>query len=451
MAVTCVVKQNLAMKNSEIESLREALGVSPANVPLRLLLAGKLLQIGEIEESEAEYRKVLTFEKSSIAAKEGLIEVAFQKQRYSAVIVIAEELTAINKASERVQILFAKSLLRENSIADAQEIYEKLLKTNPSLNDEELDAQLRMPSFAPSKEEEEDFYEEENEGHFLMEKPKINFSDVGGMDHLKEEIGLKIIKPLEHADLYAAYGKKIGGGILLYGPPGCGKTYLAKATAGEINANFINVGINDILDMWVGKSEGNMRRIFEVARRNTPCVLFFDEVDALGASRSDMKNSAGRHVINQFLSELDGVDANNEGILVLGATNAPWHLDAAFRRPGRFDRIIFVPPPDQTSLEKIIALQVAGKPISDIDYRKVASKTKMYSGADIKALVDIAVEKKLQEAFKTGIPGPIATKDLLEAVKLHKPTTSDWFNTAKNYALFANESGLYDEILKYIK
>ena len=122
------------------------------------------------------------------------------------------------------------------------------------------------------------------------------------------------------------------------------KTFLARATAGEINASFISVGISDILDMWVGRSEGNMQRVFEIARRNTPCVLFFDEVDALGASRSDMKNSASRHVINQFLSELDGVEADNDGILVLGATNAPWHLDSAFRRPGRFDRDYFCTP-----------------------------------------------------------------------------------------------------------
>ena len=176
--------------------------------------------------------------------------------------------------------------------------------------------------------------------------PRSASATSGGMDALKDEIRMKIIHPLTHPELYAAYGKSVGGGILMYGPPGCGKTYLARATAGEVHAGFMAVGINDVLDMWIGSSERNLHEVFEQARGNTPCVLFFDEVDALGASRSDMRHSAGRQLINQFLSELDGVQASNDGVLILAATNAPWHLDTAFRRPGRFDRILFVPPPD---------------------------------------------------------------------------------------------------------
>ena len=197
----------------------------------------------------------------------------------------------------------------------------------------------------------------------FLKKPTINFNDVGGMENVKKEISLKIIKPLEHADLYKAYGKKIGGGILLYGPPGCGKTHLAKATAGEINAKFINVGINEILDMWIGSSERNLHEIFETARKNKPCVIFIDEIDALGANRNDVNKTAGRTVINQFLAELDGIDSNNDGILVLGATNAPWYLDPAFRRPGRFDRIIFVSPPDQEAKASIYNILLKGQAV----------------------------------------------------------------------------------------
>src|SRR5690606_20002509 len=123
--------------------------------------------------------------------------------------------------------------------------------------------------------------------HDSIERPTIGFADVGGMDALKEEIRLKIIYPLEHRELYEAYGKSIGGGILMYGPPGCGKTHLARATAGEIKAGFIAVGISEVLDMWIGSSERNLHQLFQEARDNKPCVLFFDEVDALGARRSD--------------------------------------------------------------------------------------------------------------------------------------------------------------------
>src|SRR5690606_29954670 len=129
-------------------------------------------------------------------------------------------------------------------------------------------------------------------------------------------------------------------------PPGCGKTHLARATAGEISAGFISVGISDVLDMWIGSSERNLHELFAGARANKPCVLFFDEVDALGSRRSDLQHSHARHLINQFLAEMDGIDANNDGLLILAATNSPWHVDPAFRRPGRFDRILFVPPPD---------------------------------------------------------------------------------------------------------
>jgi SpoVK/Ycf46/Vps4 family AAA+-type ATPase len=156
-------------------------------------------------------------------------------------------------------------------------------------------------------------------------------------------------------------------------------------------------------------------------------------------------------VINQFLSELDGVRSSNEGVLILAATNAPWHLDSAFRRPGRFDRILFVPPPDAEARAAILRLLCRGKPVEDIDYDHLAKKTENFSGADLMAVVDVAIEKKLAEAMKVGIPKPLTTKDLASAAGGVKPSTKEWFSTARNYALYANEGGLYDDILKYMK
>ncbi|MBC7450438.1 MAG: ATP-binding protein, partial [Cytophagales bacterium] len=319
---------------------------------------------------------------------------------------------------------------------------------NPSLTDDELDANLRNANLPGM--ESDDFVAEVERNSLPVERPRITFEDIGGMEQVKEEINIKIIQPLQHAELYKAYGKKTGGGILLYGPPGCGKTHIARATAGQVNAQFMSVGINDILDMWIGGSEKNLHELFEVARRNTPCVLFFDEVDALGASRSDMKQSAGRHLINQFLSEMDGIDTNNDGLLILAATNSPWHLDPAFRRPGRFDRIIFVAPPDEEGRISILKILLKDKPVKDVDFGKVAKETKEYSGADLGALVDQSIEEKLRESFKSGNIEPITTKDLLNAVKKVIPSTKEWFTTARNYALYANEAGLYDDILKYL-
>ena len=204
--------------------------------------------------------------------------------------------------------------------------------------------------------------------------------------------------------------------------------------------------------MWMGNSEKNLHAVFEQARDNAPCVLFFDEVDALGSSRSDVKQSSMRHVINQFLAEMDGVQHTNEGVLILAATNAPWSIDSAFRRPGRFDRVVFVAPPDEAGRQEILKQHVKNKPAENsLDLQSVAKLTPEYSGADLKAVVDIATEAKLEESLQTGNIEKLATKDLQKAAKQHKATTHEWFSTARNYALYANESGLYDDILKYMK
>jgi SpoVK/Ycf46/Vps4 family AAA+-type ATPase len=227
---------------------------------------------------------------------------------------------------------------------------------------------------------------------------------------------------------------------------------LSKATAGEINANFIALGLHQILDMWIGNSEKNMHEVFQLARQNAPCVLFFDEVDALAADRRDFRQAnAGRTLINQFLAEFDGAEADNDGVLILGATNAPWHIDSAFRRPGRFDRTLFVPPPDEAARVSIIEVMSKKKPIGELDARALAKKTEQFSGADLKAVFDLATEEVLNEAMKTGKVVPLTTKDLIKAAGKHKPTTRAWFESARNYAMYANQAGFYDDVLKFLK
>ncbi|MEO8353173.1 MAG: ATP-binding protein, partial [Chthoniobacteraceae bacterium] len=300
--------------------------------------------------------------------------------------------------------------------------------------------------------EEEDGGDEHDSGSKpgAIEMPSLAFADVGGMETVKEEIRMKIIHPLKNPDLFRAYGKKIGGGVLLYGPPGCGKTLLARATAGEIKASFLSIGIHQILDMYLGNSEKQLHELFETARRHAPAVLFFDEVDALAADRNDLKRSAGRTLINQFLAELDGNVGNNEGILVLGATNAPWHLDPAFRRPGRFDRILFVPPPDEAARKAVVEIMARNKPVGRLDVAAVAKKTKDFSGADLKAVFDVATERCLARAMKEGRVIPLETDDFVRAAREVKPSTRAWFESAKNYAIYSNQSGFYDDVLEFL-
>lgn len=435
------------MDQDAIQNLREALQHSPDNVILRLHLANVLMQHTLYNEAETEYRTALSHDSTNGAAKFGLARAHYHQENYSTTVVIMEELANSRPNNIDYQLLYAKALLKEGSNAEAYEIYQRVLLLDNTRKDDELDTAFRHQAGAGGASDDDDEWDEDAVG---MERPSVDFDDVGGMAAVKEEIELKIIHPLKFPELYQAYGKKIGGGILLYGPPGCGKTHIARATAGQIDAKFINIGINDVLDMWIGQSERNMNEVFEIARANTPCVLFFDEVDALGASRTDMRGAANRQVINQFLAELDGVESNNEGVLILGATNAPWHLDPAFRRPGRFDRIIFVEPPDAESREHILKILLKDKPTEGIDYAAIAKKTKEYSGADLTAVLDVCIEEKLRASMKSGVPTPITTKDFMAAIKRHKPSTRDWFNSARNYALYANDSGLYDDILNYL-
>ena len=156
-------------------------------------------------------------------------------------------------------------------------------------------------------------------------------------------------------------------------------------------------------------------------------------------------------VVSQFLSEMDGFTQTNTGVLILGATNVPWAVDSAFRRPGRFDRVLFVPPPDGEARASILQIHLRDKPQEAIDYKQIIKKSDNFSGADVKAIVDQAIEIKLREAMKAGAPQPINTKDLLAALKTLKPTTREWFSTARNYAIYSNQGGIYDEVLKYLK
>jgi AAA+ superfamily predicted ATPase len=444
-----------------VNSLREALRFSPENIPLRQHLAKTLAGLGRYADAESEYRQALALAPENSELKLGLAQTYYQQGKSSHALVIVEDLVKAADPAGSTFVLYARLLASAGDERRAASMYRRGIESDPEAADEELATRLGIepddsPGFEESTVDEQGrqrgAWEEPGAGAVpAMERPKIGFSDVGGMDSIKEEIRLKIIYPLTHADLYKAYGKATGGGVLMYGPPGCGKTHLARATAGEIHARFLAIGINDILDMWIGNSEKNLHALFEQARANTPCVLFFDEVDALAGSRSDLKQGGARQLVNQFLAELDGIQASNDGLLILAATNAPWDLDAAFRRPGRFDRILFVPPPDEPARAEILRILCQGKPVDRLDFEQIARKSPDFSGADLKAVLDLAIEAKLREAIKDGIPRPLSTKDLVTAAKSIKPSTRDWFATARNYALYSNQSGLYDEILKHLK
>jgi transitional endoplasmic reticulum ATPase len=437
-----------------LDALRQAVRLAPDNLDLVEHLCRTLIALSKADEAVDHYRTALERRPGHYGLQLGLAESYWRSDRNSHALAIIETLIHGKSPTAAAWLLHARLMQAASDTRTAISSYREAIDIDPSVSEPELESLLGIdrPSDDPPQRMTWEGIDPQAEDDIdvEIERPNVKFKDVGGMESVKEDIRIKIIYPMQHADMYAAYGKKAGGGILMYGPPGCGKTLLARATAGEVESKFMSIGINDVLDMFIGNSEKNLHQLFEQARRNTPCVLFFDEVDALGASRSDMRKTGGRHLINQFLSELDGIEAKNDGLLCLAATNAPWHLDPAFKRPGRFDRMVFVPPPDEAARVEILQIALHGKPTDNIDHKKIASKTEYFSGADIRAIVDVAIEVKLRDAVKSGRPTPLSTNDLLTALKGQSATTHEWFATARNHALYSNEGSAYDPILKFL-
>jgi AAA+ superfamily predicted ATPase len=286
---------------------------------------------------------------------------------------------------------------------------------------------------------------------FDAERAGLTLADVAGMTEVKQRLEAAFLAPMRNPDLRRLYGKSLRGGLLLYGPPGCGKTFIARAVAGELGARFIAVSFADIIDMFVGQSERNIHELFEIARRNAPCVLFLDEVDAIGQKRSQLRNTPMRSAVNQLLLELDDIAGNNEGVFLLAATNHPWDVDSALRRPGRFDRTLLVLPPDSTAREGVFRYHLKDRPVVGIDLAKLARMTDGYSGADIAHICETAAERALLDSVRQGEPRMIGTPDLEAAATEVKPSLNAWFDTARNVALFANEGGTYDDLAAYLR
>lgn len=409
------------MTVDRVEGLRNALLDAPDNHVLRLLLAETLVDTGRPVEALAEYDQLLIAEQldaAGIVAGGRAALAAGRYDRAQAFVDAAGAAGLVNGISELKQELNASLGLQQMV---------QLVK--PGLDEEGLaqSPQLELDS-----------------------KPAVTFADVGGLEEIKKAVNRAIILPFQRHDLYEKYKRGAGGGVLLFGPPGCGKTLLARATAGECGLPFSNVRIEEILDPYFGASEGNLHDAFVQARRFAPCVLFLDELDAIAFARRKHSGSVGRSLVDQLLQELDAIGSENENILVLAATNAPWDVDEAMKRPGRFDRVVFVPPPDPAARERILALHLSDRPADNVDTARLAKQTPLFSGADLRALVERAVDLVIDDALETGDERRLRTDDLERALQGMRPSTLEWIATARNYVEFANQGGRYDEVASFL-
>ena len=289
--------------------------------------------------------------------------------------------------------------------------------------------------------------------HIEVEVPAITLADVGGLEEVKQRLRESFLDPMRHPEVAAAFGKSLRGGLLLYGPPGCGKTFIARAVAGELGARFLTVSVADVLGPHLGETEAKLHAVFQKARALAPAVLFLDEIDAIGARRSGIGSgwSGLRQMVNQLLIEMDSMSANNDGLFVLSATNAPWDVDPALLRPGRFDRMTLVLPPDAPAREAILRHHFARRPIAGIELGTIVAATEDFSGADLEHIVTSATEQAMARSVKAGRIEPVSMDDVRHVMAQIKPSTGSWLISAKNVAAFANTDGRYDDLVTYLK
>ncbi len=372
------------MNADRVEGLRRALEATPDNHAVRLLLAEMLVAEGAPSEALVEFEQLHAERALPPEALLAAGRAALETGRQDRAQLFADA------ASEAGLVDGVSALKQEIDESVGLQRMVQLVKPGRDEEGLELPTQLELDSGLA-----------------------VTFADVGGLEGVKKAIHRAIILPFQRSDLYEKYKRGAGGGVLLYGPPGCGKTLLARATAGECGLPFSNVRIEEILDPYFGVSESKLHDAFVQARRFAPCVLFLDELDAIAFPRRKHSGSVGRPLVDQLLQELDAIGADNENVLVLAATNAPWDVDQAIKRPGRFDRVLFVPPPDQPARERILALQLANRPTD-------------------------------------GRERSISTADFETALSGMRPSTQEWLATARNYVEFANQGGGYDEVAAFL-
>ncbi len=400
------------------------------------------LLIGDIAESQKDYLEARMWYERSLAKNPDYSEA---KDRI--------------KNIDRLIHAEATSKIEPSSELDSSK--EDRYNKTDSLDDigDELDRLSKGGNLWPNSEEnnkEDENKEEIEEGQIKrvpFYKSNMTFKDVVGEEKLKRFLNDNVVLAIKNPNLFKQYGKKLGVGLLLYGPPGVGKTYTVNAVAGEAGANVIIARTNQIVDMYTGNTEKNLHAIFEQARKNTPCIVFFDELDALGVKRgggdSGGEGSALRLAVNQFLVEMNGVEKNPEGIYVIGATNQPWDIDPALKRSGRFGDALYIPPPNYKERKHLFEFYTSNKPHKRLHLGRLSRATTGYSPADIEKICDKAIMIPLLKEYNTQVKTKLTTGDLIKVIKGKVDenvgsSLDEWYLMVKKEVISKTETQIVD-------
>jgi AAA+ superfamily predicted ATPase len=419
------------VRESLIRSLRLAVEQSPDDVPLRVHLAALLFEEGDVGGAVAALAAALTLDPDDEHARAGMRRPEGPSHDTEAPLRddgAVDEVARIDDGA--------------TSTCDVDDVDE------PRGLDH-LD--VRDGHGGPARDEVSgfDWATAEDDLHaasFRIDRPAARLSDVGGMADVKAAIDQAFLVPLRNPELRQAYGATLRGGLLLYGPPGCGKTHLARALAGELDAAFLSVSRADLHDHASGRADLAVADLFAAARRAAPCVLFLDEVDTLLPRRS----SADGWTAALTTQVLVGVGSRNDGLFVLAATNRPWEVDTAARRPGRLDRTLLVLPPDGPARREIARRRLEGRPVGHVDLDGLARRTEGLSGADVAYVCDLALRRALSDSVAGGTPRPVSDRDLRRAVSSVTSSVGEWAASARSVVAYGVDDGTFAELRAFL-
>jgi transitional endoplasmic reticulum ATPase len=423
------------MNRKELKGLEEELKNSPNNIALRLTYALKLFKLKEFEQSEKNYQIVLKLDSANVKAKQGLIELYFAKGNYSAVIVIAEELVKANAASEKMMELYAKALLRQNSIEEAQEIYEKIIKNNPFYFDEELDSVLEDHDEYLSDEignaDDDEFDEEgyddffdnpffDDDSHLYLPDLNIKWDDITGHEILKSFIVFK--QDQINSNLSTFHLKKVG--LLLYGPSGCGKTYIVRALPSKIETSILPLSIDRLMDVYSYKPEGLIHYYFGKMRLSSPCILFIEDVEKYAQKISENSTLELRLIVSKLAEELDHVRFQEQ--FVIATTSKPWELDPVFLNTGKFNYPFFIGPPNLKERKEFFKKLFNTRKVANGAVDLLAKESKYYSIGELLSAFDRAITF---DCISKGVPTKktIDADLVLSQLEIIQPNAQLWF------------------------